>query len=184
MPKISVDITLHGLEFMLWAHRAPEDISAIRQLLNELSLGESFLRIDESGNIFRVLRIVKLIINDQEKGTLLEDYHITADGRRKDRQRSPSGKIGNHEDPEEAVVREMLEELHLEKKSYAFVMGNPYTEERRSESYPAVRSIYEIHPAQITLAADVKIEDGHATIDKEDGKKRLFFKWSGKDQTP
>lgn len=172
-----------GVDLSQWGKG---EACTVEQFLDELGAEESVLRFYADGSIARVLRVVKLIITDPEKGTLLEDYQILPDGRRKDRQHTPGGKIGNHETPREAVVREMDEELNLKSFDYLFKMERPHIEEKPSRSHPTLRSIYEMHPAYITtyLHDDAKIEDGYNTIDKEDGKTRLFFRWSGKNQNP
>ena len=184
--RLCVEFTVSGLRKIL---EFRNDVSGwgtgealtVEAFYAEILNGESILCIEESG-LFRKLRIVKLIIEDPERGTLLEDYQILPDGRRKNRQQTPGGKIGANESPEAAVIREMNEELDLREAAYQFYLGEPYTEEKASKSYPNLRSVYEIYPAHITFFAHTNklIQDGYNTVDKEDGKKKLFFKWSGK----
>ena len=78
-------------------------------------------------------------------------------------------------------MREMYEELNLKPTDYYIsTIGAPYIEEKSSKSYPTLRSIYEIHRVKIFLWRCADIQNGYNTIDKEDGKTRLFFKWSDK----
>ncbi len=106
MTRLSIEIngknlrkmlTQFGVDLSRWGKG---EASTVKQFLDELGTGESILRFSANASIARVLRIVKLIITDPKKGTLLEDYQILPDGRRKDRQQTPGGKIGNHETPE------------------------------------------------------------------------------------
>lgn len=182
MVRLPVEMSVWGLTKLLVLFGVKLDdwgigeARTVEHLFTEIELGESFLRIGNSEKLERVLSIVKMIIVDPQKGTLLEDYQILPDGTRRDRRRSPSGKISVKETPAVALVREMNEELNLKKEDYSAIFDETRVEEKPSRAYPDLRSIYEIHPVRITLNPHVDINDGYTTIDKEDGKK-LFFCW-------
>lgn len=144
--------------------------------LSEIERKESWLCIDGKG-ISRFLEVVKVIIKDAERGTLLEDYQILPDGHRKGRGQTPGGKIAVGESPIAALAREIYEELGLVPDDYGYQQLQGREEEKPSKSYPGLRCVYKIYPFAVTLKPHVQIEDGYMTIDKEDGKK-LFFRWS------
>ena len=67
----------------------------IGDLAEEINNGESSLRINDDG-IMRVTRIVKMRIidpNNLARGILKEVFQILPDGRRRDRNQMPSGRI-------------------------------------------------------------------------------------------
>jgi len=183
--RIPVEMSVQGLRKLLHLFGVKIDnwgtgeALPVDRLLHEINIGESFLRIGNSGELERVLRVVKLIIEDRDRGILLEDYQILPDGRRKDRGQTPGGKIGLNETIAEAMEREMHEELGLSRSQYHAIIDKlPKTEEKPSKSYPGLRSTYELYRAYIRLDPAVSISNGYSTIDKEDGKK-LFFRWRG-----
>ncbi len=183
LAHIPVDMSSQGLQRLLCSFGIDTtswgcgDARTIDQLFNEISLGESFLRVSDSGRLERVLRVIKMIIEDPRRGILLEDYRILPDGKRREVQRSPSGKMASHESPVEALIREMNEELSLGEKDFRLgFIESVRVEEKPSKAYPNLSSIYELYPAHLTLAPHVNLEDGYSTIDKEDGKK-IFFRW-------
>lgn len=165
-------LKLFGVNFSLWGKG---DARTFADYYKELVSGESILGIDSHG-LYRKLRIVKMLIEDPEKGVLLEDYQILTDGRRRDRQQSPGGKIGAHETLEEALAREMDEELHLGKNDFTAEFVETHGDRRDSKSYPGLDTFYEVFTVRVTLAPHVRIDDGYNTLDKEDGK-QLFFRW-------
>ena len=167
-------LKLFGVDISGWGSGATRNIE---DYFNELRVGESLLCVDASG-VYRKLRIVKMIIEDPKKGILFEDYQVLPDGRRKDRKQAPAGKIGANEKPEEALKRELFEELGITDGNFDYFFDGVSVEERASKSYPNLRCVYEVHLARIKLLGNVVISDGHEIIDKEDGKK-LIFCWHG-----
>ena len=169
---LSVALTNFGVDISDWG---TGNTRSVADFLKELQKQESHLRLYSEG-LTRVVRVVKLLIFRPGNGYLVEAYQILPDGRRRDRQQIPSGKMAAHETVHRAVVREMDEELNLTHGvHYDFKLKRIYTEEASSKSYPNLRCLYELNECAIELHRDTQIPDGYEAVDKEDGKKLVFF---------
>ena len=120
----------------------------IGHLLKEIQEGEIDLVSDEEGKLLRKVRIGTVEIfytaKNGEKFKLKEEKQIFADGRvrnRDDFNCSVAGKMKKGEDPKEAVVREIREELGIED---VFEIRENGTEIKKKESmsYPGLISEY------------------------------------------
>lgn len=167
-------LRLFGVDVNSWG---VGEAKSVKDFLKELGAGESFLRIDKNG-IARVLRVVKMIIEDNSGKALIEDYQILPDGRKKHRNQNPGGKIGINETPLQALHREIEEELGdvIKSGDYEVEILEVFNEERPSKAYPTLRSIYEVNKVGVILRKGVNIPDGYHSRDKEDGKV-LVFRW-------
>lgn len=165
-------LQLFGLDISAWGKG---EAKSLEDYYKELQAGESVIGIDSHG-MYRKISVVKMLIEDPERGVLIEDYQILPDGRRRERGQPPGGKICANEMPIEALFREMSEELNLGKGDFTPVFYDTHGERRNSKSFPGLDTFYEIHTAKVALHSHVVINDGHEVADKEDGKK-LFFRW-------
>jgi hypothetical protein len=141
-----------------------------RDLTDEINKGECYLRIDDHG-LTRVTRVVRMEITDQELGRLLEVRQVFPDGRTRERNKVPSGKLNSTEDPETGMLREMKEELRLvgtDPDVFSWSEPEMRREANESPSYPGLRSEYELHTFQITLSDRVRQDMKAGACVKED----------------
>lgn len=177
---VTPDEDLSSERFVGWGKG---EAKGYKDLFKEIRAGESHLVVDASG-LRRVLRVVRMDISDDTLGTLLHTKTILPDGRVRNLNRQPSGKIAEGEHPIDAVGRELKEELgllpgqlrQLNSKTVVF-------EEKPSKSYPGLRCVYEVHPFDIVLHDIVSAAHATGFVTKEPNGQVLHFSWQ-KNFTP
>jgi ADP-ribose pyrophosphatase YjhB (NUDIX family) len=159
--------------FLKIGHWGQGGNKSLTDLIKEIMRRESYLRIDNRG-ISRIVRMVKMrIIRDGQ--LLIEDRQIFPDGCERKVSRIPGGKISSHELPQEALIREMREELYCEKQQFRFSTKGVQLQEKQSISYPSLLTVYEMHTFDVVLDPQVVIPDNFQT--KDENGTHLFFKW-------
>ncbi|MEI7513248.1 MAG: NUDIX domain-containing protein [bacterium] len=146
--------------------------------LKEIGEGESYLRIDHTG-ISRVVEIVKMHFKSPqpEKKVILKEIRQTLpDGRKRERNQEPAGKIKLGETPDEALKREIREELKLEPADYTHKALPTRIESRPSKSYPGISCLYIIHPFEIVPNLGTQVLRPWFETTQEDGT-ILYFEW-------
>ena len=112
VPVLWILLETFGVPVESWGTGKAKNIS---DLLKELGEGECYLRIGKDG-VQRVTEIVKMHITDPcspGRGRLFVVSQTLPDGRVRTRNEMPAGKIKREENPDQAFVREMEEELRL-----------------------------------------------------------------------
>lgn len=164
-------LSIFGVDTSCWG--VGENKSAT-DLLQELIDEESSLRIDQKG-LQRWVSVVTAVIRNNLGLTLVEDFILLKNGQRRARtNKLPGGKIKSGELPRQALLRELAEELKLDRKQYSYGLVSQRFERRPSKSYPSLHSVYEIYEFRVDLAADVEIKEGYAVKAKEG---ELHFAW-------
>jgi 8-oxo-dGTP pyrophosphatase MutT (NUDIX family) len=164
-----------GVNTGLWGIGEALDVA---HLFEEILQGESYLKIDKDG-ISRVTEIVKMFFcdpNHPERGYLLELGQKLPDERIRERRQHPSGKIKNGESPEEAVIREIKEELQIGRDGYHLTRMPSGFECRPSKAYPELTCYYNIHKFWVTLSPDSPALKETFSTTEENGS-TLFFGW-------
>ncbi|HCH59323.1 MAG TPA: hypothetical protein DEV73_01760 [Candidatus Zambryskibacteria bacterium] len=149
----------------------------IGDLAEEINNGESSLRINDDG-IMRVTRIVKMRIidpNNLARGILKEVFQILPDGRRRDRNQMPSGRIKAGEIPEIAMWRELQAELNINQAKFRLVSTYEETEEARS--YPEMFCCYIIHLFEVIPYEGSDVFRDEFEIIATDDNIRHHFAW-------
>ncbi len=150
----------------------------VRDLYKEINEGESHLRIDHTG-ITRVVEIVKMHFRSPQPGEeviLKEVFQILPDGRRKNRNQEPGGKIKSGETPDEALKREIWEEVRLEPEDFNHTVLPTRRELRPSKSYPGITCAYIIHPFKIVPNIGTHVLRPQFETTEDDGT-ILHFEW-------
>jgi 8-oxo-dGTP pyrophosphatase MutT (NUDIX family) len=137
------------------------EAKSIKDLFQEIKDGESVLRVEATMGgvrLVRVLRVVKMSITQTRTlKTLREVKQILPDGRVRERNQLPGGKIVFDESPADALCREMEEELTLEPGEYTWSLPEaPVFEERFSPSYPHLLTIYERYTFSVNLSPNIE----------------------------
>lgn len=147
-------------------------------LFTEIQDEESTLVVRPCG-LVRELNTVIMVIEGKH-GILTEDYQILQNGCKIERGFQPGGKMRVNEIYEEALKREIYEELKLDPREYKYKLCHKQSVLRDSPSFPTLQTLNHEHYVDIELleAARKKIIDGYSVEDK-DGK-ILFFKWESK----
>jgi len=137
------------------------EAKTVGDLFQEIKDDESVLRIEATlggVRLVRVLRVVKMSITQTRTlKTLTEVKQILPDGRIRERNQVPSGKISFSETPVDALYREMEEELTLEPGEYIWTPPvSPVFEERFGRSYPNLLTVYELYTYSVSLNLNVE----------------------------
>jgi len=115
----------------------------------ELEAGETQLTLDGR----RRVRVVTGLIHPspQDPRVLLELSQELADGRKRTRKRPMAEKIQSDENPLTSLYRGLREELRLEADCVDLLRNDPIfiVEERTSNSYPGLTSIYDLYQYEI-----------------------------------
>ena len=152
---------------------------SVEDLKREISNGESTLLIDGDG-LLRVLRTVRMIVVDPKHpkwGCLIESYQILKNGSIRRKNCVPAGKIPKGEKPEEALSRELFEELGLTPKDFTWRFLHKGDKIKIGSTYPGLRTLYIRYFFEVRLKK--KIKNNYRVIDGADGKV-IVFKWSKK----
>lgn len=166
---------MFGVPVENWGKGESKNVS---HFYKEIDAGESYLRINHEG-LARVVEIVKMHFKSpipEEKVILMEVFQILPDGRRKNRNQEPGGKIQTSEIPTNALKREILEELGLQPEDYKYMALPVKIEFRSSKSYPGIICQYIIHPFEITPNIGTHILQREFEIIEENGT-ILHFEW-------
>lgn len=129
-----------GIDFSQWGCGSTK---SVENLWAEIVQGEMYLQ-DEPA--LRVVPVAQVIIR---KGNtiLIESMQEFADRRKRFRRHPPSEKMREGEDPIEAAIRCLQEELRIEHKNIE-VLPSTYRQikkEHESPSYPGLRTRYTFH---------------------------------------
>lgn len=159
------------------------EAKTVGDLFQEIKDDESVLRIEATlggVRLVRVLRVVKMaIIQTRTRQILQEVKQILPDGRIRERNQIPGGKISFNETSMDAFYREMEEELTLEPGEYTWTPPlRPVFEERVSPSYPGLITVYETYLFSVNLNLNVeygRFRDGFRH--KESSGVEAVFAW-------
>ena len=166
---------MFGVPVEDWGKGESKDVSHFHK---EIDAGESYIRIDNKG-LARVVEIVEMYFKSPqpwEKVVLKEVFQILPDGRRREKNMVPGGKIKTGETSSEALTREILEELNLEPEEYKYVSLPVKVEFRSSKSYPGMVCQYIIHPFEIVPNIGTHILNREFEIVEKNGTV-LHFEW-------
>lgn len=154
-----------------------------QDLVKEISEGESYLRIDADG-VFRIVEIVKMFLyppphHPARDCLLMEVGQYFPDGRYRERNQHPAGKVKRGESPKDAFLREAKEELKLD--AFFEILALPVlSESRPSKSYPGLPCLYIVHGFRAgVFGMENLCHHEESTITEEDGTKHIF-KWEPK----
>lgn len=176
-------VMLESLLNQFWIpiqHWGIGEAKTLDDLLDEISIGESHLIINDNG-ISRVVGIVKMFISNAvnpSNGLLIEWGQYLPDGRYRQRMQSPGGKIKKGESPKQALLREVKEELNIgEEEIYKLSALPVKSETRSSRSYPGLICIYTVYGFKITIVGGSEVCRREEFTKTESNGARLIFKW-------
>lgn len=168
----SVDITVWGTG----------DAKTLDQLVKEVVSGESRLMRGQSGELTRSVEVVQGVITyvDENGDTfqLVEDKQVFGDDRVRVRDHlsdiSVAEKMKPGEDPREALICGILEELGIEEGVQIAEDPEVGFKDEDSASYPGLRSQYQIYTFAVELDASAYKPEGYAEVQDD---KTNFFVW-------
>lgn len=144
----------------------------VEDLLKEIQDKEASLILDEKENLIRKVSVgtVNIFYTSPkgEKYILKEEKQVFKDGRKRERKNldtSVAGKIKADEDPEEAIIREIQEELGIFTKVDVFEEDFK-TERVISPSYPGLMTEYVMYKFSANIEEDDYKPEGY--IEKTD----------------
>lgn len=147
--------TLETLE--AWLRRAHIDLAlwgqdghkTLEHLLQEIEKGESVLTHSPPQ---REVRAATVVIRKNGK-ILVEDEQVMEDGRTRKRGRIPSEKFLAGEDPSDAAVRCIVEEMGVAEGKIAVDVSSHQINHNRdsSPSYPGLSCLYEVHRFEVEV---------------------------------
>lgn len=152
----------------------------VTDLLRELFEEECYLRVDNDG-VARILEIIKMHITDPsrpERGKLFVASQTLSDGRVRERNEMPAGKIKGKESPDKGFRREMKEEIpFLSRADWIGGFSNTTREPRPSPSYPGLQCVYLVHHFNIVLVNpnSPALQDEFTLVDGDGGSQ--VFRW-------
>lgn len=157
---------------------------SVSNLLEELQRGECYLRIDANG-VTRTTEIVKMHITDPsrpERGKLFVASQTLSDGRVRERNEMPAGKIKGKESPDEGFRREMEEELQLPPEDWTSQSSQTTRELRPSPSYPGLPCVYLVHHFNVVVVNpnSPALQDEFTLKDGDGGSQ--VFRWENLNQ--
>jgi len=167
-----VDITVWGIG----------DAKTLDQLVKEVIDGESRLLRSENGELTRSVEVVQGVITyvdeNGETFQLVEEKQVFGDGRVRVRNRlidiSVAEKMKPDEDPREALIRGLKEELEITEG--AQIADNPEVDSKDEDSlsYPGLRSQYQIYTFVVELDESAYKPEGYAEVQDD---KTNYFVW-------
>ena len=151
----------------------------IKHLLKEIENGETILVTDEVGELLRKVVMGGVIVyytsSDGKKYRLKEEKQIFKDGRERRRslEQSVLEKMKPNEDPEEAMIRGMREELGI-KGEIALTKIDMNEKSEMSTSYPGLLTQFTRHIFEATLNDEQFRPEGYI---EEQPDKSTHFVW-------
>lgn len=168
-----------GVDITLWGSG---DAKTVDQLVKEAMAGEARMIQDDASELIRRVEVVQGIITysggNGDRFQLVEEKQVFNDGRVRVRDHlsdiSVSEKMHPGEDPHEALVRGMLEELEISEG--VRIVGEPTVDfkDEDSLSYPGLRSQYQLYTFAVELDPVAFIPEGYAEIQDD---KTNYFIW-------
>ncbi|MEI6528430.1 MAG: NUDIX domain-containing protein [bacterium] len=152
------------------------DAKSITNLCEEISKKETVLQIDSTG-LFRIVRVVKMLIIDHDLGTLVEQYQILPDGRKRVRNMMPGGKVMGNETPLQTLHREAREEMAWTPEMYSVNNQTVSYKNDESPSYPGLWNKYEFHCFELRVRPSIVNEIREGFGHKEKDGTEHFFAW-------
>jgi 8-oxo-dGTP pyrophosphatase MutT (NUDIX family) len=146
----------------------------VDDLAAEILAGESFLRIDARG-VRRVVAVAVADFRDSRSQQLLEVEQVFPNGRRRERNELPGGRIKSGKTPEEAICAEIEQELHLPASTYKLAAEPVFQEQEReggSSSFPGLWSVYQKYIFRARLLID--LPDPYIVTETEEGIQQVF----------
>lgn len=165
-----------GIDTSLWGVGRAK---TLRHLQKEIEEGEIVLTHNTEGKLVRKLIVgeadICCILPDGKKYRLKEERQVFTGGRERRRNLpyAVSGKVKVNENLEDALVREVKEELGIEGEVLLVKKGNR-EETRDSESYPGLKSEYNIHTFELTLTPEQFRKEGYKEVQQD---KTTYFVW-------
>lgn len=165
-----------GIDISQWGKG---EAKTIEHLKCEIDRGESVLKKDETGTLVRRVSIVGAniyhISKNGKRYCLIEDRQIFIDGRerRRDYGHAVSEKMKPGEDPKDAIVRGIQEELGID----GVIDPQKTWEDEKislSRSYPGLVSNYIRYEFEVILDEDQFKPDGYI---EEQEKMNTYFIW-------
>jgi hypothetical protein len=168
-----------GIDISAWGIG---DAKTVDQLVKEIISYESSLDRTETGELVRSVEVAQGIITyideNGDKLQLVEEKQVFNDGRVRVRDHlsdiSVSEKMKPREDPLDALLRGMMEELEIEEGMK--IAENPEVDfkDEDSLSYPGLRSQYRIYTFAVELDPSAYIPEGYAEWQED---KTNYFVW-------
>jgi hypothetical protein len=156
-------LTLAGTDLSLWGLGAAKTVAHLHR---EIAEGESVVQVTDTGAVERSSRVVwvDVFYADQQGNVyhLVEDRQEFSDGRVRRRQLASSlgEKLKLHEDPDEAAMRALSEELGIEASSIVHKLGRKQMIDP-SDSYPGLINSSDAYGYAIELADESFRADGY-----------------------
>lgn len=164
LEQFTEEVRASGVDLSPWGKG---EAKTLAEFFEEFQRGECTIVIDPVLGFTRVLSIVRMLIHHPSKGWVVEKYHILPDGRRRERNKAPAGKMRFGEQPQDALVRELKEELALtndeKRTSYTWGFEETRDEEKASKSYPGIRSVYRVNDFLVLIDFAAAIPEGFTT---------------------
>jgi hypothetical protein len=177
--RVTKLLKYHGVDTRVWGSGQAK---TVEHLVTEILNSESMLIETEHGELLRVVEIADATITFTEASgivyKLTEDRQEFADGRVRRRERlkdiSLAEKVSPGEDPEQALLRGIDEELGITGKIQ--ITGSPILEEKQVESlsFPGLNTQYRVHKFNLTISADSFVPDGYQEHQTD---KTTYFIW-------
>lgn len=174
--KLASILEMFGVPVETWGKGEAKDIG---DFYKEIVAGESYLHINNQG-IARVVEIVEMHFKSPQpwkKVILKEVFQILPDGRKRERNLEPAGKVKAGETPTEALIREVFEEVKLKSDHFGYRLLSPRVEVRQSKSYPGITCKYIIYPFEIVPDIGTHVLQREFEITEENGTV-LHFEWA------
>ena len=168
-------------ELDAWLQRLPEyaqwgvgKAKSSEDLWAELQAGETQLTVCGKRHVRVVTGWIRRSAEDQR--ILLELSQQLGDGRTRSRKRPMGEKIQGEETPLKTLYRGLQEELQLTATEIEFLKSDPYhhVEERTSNSYPGLRSIYDLYRYEVLCRT---LPDHDFTVVESCGSRSATWGW-------
>jgi hypothetical protein len=155
------------------------DAKSIRSLFNEIKEEDCILKEDENGYLIRLIEFVgiRIYYRDGDNTWLLkEDRQVFNDGRtrRREMPSSVSEKMKFDEDPVNAAVRGISEELGVDINRKQLIKRRDLNYDGGSMSYPGLKTRYKGHQYSCYFTANQFDINGYVERQEE---KSTYFTW-------
>lgn len=155
-----------GINIELWGKGTAKTLDYLEK---EIEAGETELIFGKNGELLRKVVVtgadVLYTSPEGKKYRLREDKQVFKDGRERHRDlgRAVSEKMKSNEDPEQAIVRGIQEELGITGPIKAVATGTEI-ENIDSPSYPGLSSQYTTHEFEVNLSKEQFKLDGYVEV--------------------